>query len=92
MLKRLIQKIKDKFKKPQTFPTAPETSVEKPVPKAKTGRSPTYRRISKPSAKAVHKDISRFMKHRRIAPWYRKSIKAKVKPEEVEEKWSSRRL
>ena len=33
-------------------------------------------------AKAVNQDVGRFMKHGHQAPWYRKSVKAKVKPEE----------
>jgi len=32
--------------------------------------------------KAVHQDIGRFMKHGRQAPWYRKSVKAKIQPED----------
>jgi len=32
--------------------------------------------------KAIHQDVGRFMKHGHQAPWYRKSVKAKVQPEE----------
>jgi hypothetical protein len=39
--------------------------------------------ISKPGSKASRQDISKFMKHSgRQLPSYRKSIKAKKKPEE----------
>lgn len=31
---------------------------------------------------ASRQDIGKFMKHGHQAPWYRKSVKAKVKPEE----------
>lgn len=38
-----------------------------------------------PKPKAVHQDVSKFMKHGHQAPWYRKSVKAKVQPEEEED-------
>jgi len=35
-----------------------------------------------PRPKAIHQDISKFMKHGRQAKWYRASVKARKKPEE----------
>lgn len=35
--------------------------------------------------KAVNQDVSRFMKHGHQAPWYRKSVKAKIQPDEEED-------
>jgi len=32
--------------------------------------------------KAIHQDVSKFMKHGRQAPWYRKSMKERKNPEE----------
>ena len=45
-----------------------------PIPSRPTPSKPT---------KAVHQDTSKFMEGKsKIAPWYRKSIKKKLKPEE----------
>jgi len=38
-------------------------------------------RIPKPR-KAIHQDVGKFMRHGRQAPWYRRSVKARKKPEE----------
>jgi len=35
--------------------------------------------------KAIHQEVSRFMKHGHQAPWYRKSVKVKVQPDEEED-------
>jgi len=40
------------------------------------------RYVPKPGRQATRQDISRFMKHGRQTPWYRKSVKAKKKPED----------
>lgn len=45
-------------------------------------RSSQVRWVPKPGRQATHQDISRFMKHGRQALWYRKSVKAKKKPED----------
>lgn len=54
----------------ETLPTGKDSPYAHPLYVPKIGRN------------ATKQDISRFMKHGRQAPWYRKSIKAKVKPEE----------
>ena len=41
--------------------------------------------IRKMGSQAGKQDIGRFMKHGHQAPWYRKSVKAKVQPEEDED-------
>lgn len=41
-----------------------------------------FTNIPKAGHQAVNQDVSKFMKHGRQSPLYRKSIKAKVKPEE----------
>ena len=39
--------------------------------------------VPKAGRKAIHQDISRFMKHRgKWSPEYRKSVKAKIQPED----------
>ena len=35
--------------------------------------------------RAVNQDVSRFMKHGRQASYYRKSVKAKIQPEEEDD-------
>ena len=40
------------------------------------------RRLRKPGYQAAHQDISRFMKHGRQTAWYRRSVKAKKRPED----------
>jgi len=42
-------------------------------------------RIPKAGSQATRQDISKFMKHGRQSPTYRKSIKAKVNPEDDED-------
>jgi len=41
--------------------------------------------VPKAGKQATRKDYGKFMKHGHQAPWYRKSVKAKVKPEEEED-------
>lgn len=48
-------------------------------------RRHTRRYIPKPGRQATRQDISRFMKHGRQASWYRKSVKAKKRPEDENE-------
>jgi len=38
--------------------------------------------VAKAGRQATRQDVGHFMKHGRQAPYYRKSVKAKVKPEE----------
>jgi len=38
--------------------------------------------VPKPGHQATRQDVSKFMKHGQQIPYYRKSVKAKVKPEE----------
>lgn len=38
--------------------------------------------VKKAGNQATRQNIQHFMKHGRQAPWYRKSVKAKIKPEE----------
>jgi len=40
------------------------------------------RYVPKHGHQATRQDISRFMKHGRQASWYRKSVKAKKRPED----------
>jgi len=44
----------------------------------------SHRTVRRAGEQATRKDVSKFMKHGRQAPWYRKSVKAKIQP--VEEK------
>ena len=39
-------------------------------------------RVPKAGRQATRQDISRFMKHGRQASWYRKSVKARKRPED----------
>ena len=45
-------------------------------------RIPMRRYVPKHGHQATRQDISRFMKHGRQASWYRKSVKAKKRPED----------
>ena len=38
--------------------------------------------VVKAGRQATRQDVSKFMKHGKQAPWYRKSVKAKIKPED----------
>lgn len=40
--------------------------------------------IPKAGNRASRQNVSKFMKHGRQAPWYRKSVKARIQPEEEE--------
>ena len=54
--------------------------VIEPGPKGVPRVRATY--VPKPGQKATRQDMGKFMKHGRQAPWYRKSVKAKKRPEE----------
>jgi hypothetical protein len=50
-----------------------------------TGRHRRGIPLPKAGQKATRQDVSKFMKHGHQAPWYRKSVKAKIQPEEEED-------
>jgi hypothetical protein len=50
----------------------------------KSGEFIPHPRVIVPKAgnQAIHQDVSKFMKHGKQSPIYRKSVKAKIQPEE----------
>jgi len=48
-------------------------------------RTPFPVLVRKSGQEATRKPISKFMKHGHQAPWYRKSVKAKVRPEDEDD-------
>jgi hypothetical protein len=61
-----------------------EAAHEREKPKEEWIYPPRPRRtiVVKAGRQATRQDVSKFMKHGKQASWYRKSVKAKIKPED----------
>ena len=64
-------------------PHEAEVVGSNPTPASNTGIRRSMRRyVPKPGRQATRQNISRFMKHGKQAPWYRKSVKARKRLED----------
>ena len=82
-LKRVFKRQRGSPAKVGRSPYEAEVAGSNPTLASNTeNRIPMRRYVPKHGHQATRQDISRFMKHGRQASWYRKSVKAKKRPED----------